>query len=104
MPIFKKDDEVIDLTDLQRRGILKKQDFSSPPELPNSPTPSLPPQPEPEITPNPLSFFDDIIKANTPNSTGTNSSSLTSSPPLQVFQNSDFKVKLEDLEYKLERL
>ena len=97
MSVFKKGPEVIDLTILQKRGLLKKvkqepnlnhdaegyADLTKQSSLPTQPT-------------NQFDFLDSL--ANASSSTPTHSSE---------FSNTDIRhlnVKLDDLEYKLERM
>jgi hypothetical protein len=128
MSLFKKDEGVLDLTDLQKRGLLNRQ--VSPPTRepdtfvnltstthspPSSPVPSLPspipslPSPSPEEPlPNPLAFLDDIAKASisTLPETNPSSSPIPSKTTSQSHPSDslDLKVKLDDLEFKLDRL
>src|SRR3989344_341671 len=89
MSIFRKEGETLDLTDLQRRGILKKaqqaEQIQAKSEIKSNDYLDI-------TTPqssSPLSFLDSLANINpTPQN----------SPDL-----SDVKVKLENFEYKLER-
>jgi hypothetical protein len=106
MGIFKKEEEVVDLTRLKKRGIQLDQEKSKSPsfatfqndfaDLTKPDIKPTPPSPDPPS--NPFSFLDDIAKADTP---PENSIFQTTTPSTEQ---SDLKVKLEDLEYKLDRL
>jgi hypothetical protein len=97
--------DVLDLTDLQRRGILKKEqetqqssvkvdrggyfDMSSPEKSEN---------PVQSDLPNPMGFLDSLASTN-PSTDAVSSSSGVDSLELQ-----GLKSKIDDLEYKLDRL
>lgn len=103
MSLFKKDDDVVDIPELQKRGILKKVeneqisqvstqdndffDMSSIASATNSST-------------NPLSFLDSLASTNTAPSTSPPPPITNSSSPTDIM---DVNVKLDDFEYKLER-
>ncbi len=102
MPLFKeRGPDVIDLVDLQKRGILKKSsqqierreddfvDFSK--QSSSSPVQSS--------SPSSFDFLNSLASSASPSSP----SSLSSSETTDSTQLSSLKVKLEDLEYKLDR-
>lgn len=104
MSFFGKD-EVVDLTKLKKLGLLKEPqqeqkpvpeyyDFSQ--QTP-SPQPPEPPKPEPE---SPLTFFDNFAS----NISQTQQQTTNQTPSLQTPDNSELSIKLENLEYQLERL
>jgi hypothetical protein len=93
MPIFKKKEEIVDLTLLKKKGLLKdapQETEQSDGYIDFSNSQSAAPS-------NPLSFLDSL--ANTASSTPTPTYPQSNSTDLQ-----DFKVQMENLEYKLERL
>lgn len=92
MRLFKKKEEIVDLTDLQRRGILKK-----PEEQDDTATlDSVAPVSSPTEDANPLAFLDALASSN---SETQSSSSLLNTP-----NTSGVNIKLDDLEYKLDRM
>jgi len=103
MRSLKEGDEILDLTELKRRGILGDEDSEPKPpretagyfDFTSKNTESSSP------SPNPLSFLDDIAKANTPSTASTiaSASDQTDSVELQGLRN-----KIDDLEYKIDRL
>ncbi len=100
MPFFGKD-EVVDLTKLKKLGLLKEpqQEQKPVPEYydfsQQNSAPQKPELPKPE-TESPLSFFDNFA------------SNLPQTPQQiqqpQTSDNSELSIKLENLEYQLERL
>lgn len=81
--------DIVDLTDLKKRGLLKSKENSASPNLVSS-------EPSPQF-----GFLDSLAGAGSSDSSyfdATTPSSSTSSPDIQ-----DVKVKLEDFEYKLDR-
>ena len=91
MAMFRKEGDVLDLTNLQRRGILKKsqqiQTTNSKSEVKSNDYLDIS---TPQQSSNPLSFLDSLANA-TP-------------APQQSPDFSDIKVKIENFEYKLDRL
>ena len=99
MGFFKKNDEVLDLTLLQKKGILKKAMQQD--EEPNygktidlTQSPSTPGQ-SPASSNSPFDFLDTLAQSNQSNS----QTQLNNSEDLQ-----HLKIKFEDIEYKMERL
>ncbi|MBI5804335.1 hypothetical protein HY450_03765 [Candidatus Pacearchaeota archaeon] len=87
--VFKKGVDVIDLTDLEKRGILKRRENSV---LKNNDFVEL--ASNQETQQNPLGFLD----------TFANMASTENKPQLSNnYEAADVKVKLEEFEYKLER-
>lgn len=113
MSFFNRGD-VLDLPDLQRRGILKKQkelesaqtettngyvDFSNTPnevkaEPPNSVEPA----------PSPFSFLDSLSNPSTASPPSYFAPPSSPTPTMDSSELQGLKNKLEDLEYKLDRL
>lgn len=97
MGIIKRKEEFIDIPELQRRGILMKHNSPSFPQAEYAELPVVPQRAQSET--NPLSFFDNLVAANSPQEPQGLPSPSTHEPTDIV----DLKVKLEDFEYKLER-
>lgn len=111
MSLFKKNRdavEIIDFTALQKRGILekvaakeKKAEGNSPPSLPFPISSPSPPSPSPSLLSNQgesiFGALDSLasISSNQANTQANNSSEQ---------ETSSLKIKIEDLEYRLERL
>ena len=100
MPIFKKRGGTIDLTELQKRGILQKSEVlaKAQPKTTNDfvELPSHSPSVSPASS-SPFSFLDSLANASSPS---------TPSPEIlpQNTNTSHIQIKLEELEYKLDRL
>jgi len=124
MGIFKKEEEVLDLTDLQRRGLLRKaqaieQRLNSPQrnesyfDMSNAGVSSAGAQPGPPSPPSPPSgggqfdFLDALAGVGASSSSGGSAGSsvtsdVSSGPDSLEIQG--LKNKIDDLEYKLDRL
>lgn len=96
----KNDDfELLDLTLLRKKGILKipeEKDVVDFSQIPASQDVSMPNMPslDPAIESNPFGFLDSVAQASSSASTGIPNSSDANA----------MKIKLDDFEYKLERL
>jgi len=92
MPLFKKKSvDVIDLTRLQKQGILKTNDAED--NYPEYNTETITPES------NPLGFLDNLANSNPTQTFSTETEEPKQEPP----ELNNLGIKLEDLEYKLER-
>ena len=100
MGLFRKEsNDIVDFTLLQKRGILKKETTTNRP-----------------LTANPSANFIDVTSSSSPTSSthapdllgfldaNASQPSLSPSPPLEHSELQPLKVKIDDLEFKLERL
>jgi len=117
--------DVIDLTDIQRRGLLKKaQDMGAQPSIetpnfldltlqngeagpPQNPYANPPAAPSSMTPPhqqstNPLAFLDDFAKAAVPTPEATPQKALSATTTFDPTELADMGVKLETFEYKLD--
>ncbi len=92
MPLFKKRKEVVDLTLLKKKGLLKESQ-----QTPQTATPDYVDFSQPKQTQSPFSFLDSLASS----ASQTTQSTQQTSPDTNT---QDLNVKLENLEYKLERL